>query len=360
MSKAVRTASGAYRVRLYCGRDAAGRQIFKSFTAATRREAERLAAAYDVSQAFDPAPASASNRLLLVDAVDQFIETCRCTKKSPSTIRGYAAISRVLRQSLASVYLDDLTPVFLQEWINKQSSRVSPKTLRNYWAVIRPVLKLHCPDLRLDVLRFPKSQNDDDVVIPTSDQVTRLLQAADAAHDDELYIAILLAAFCGLRRSEICALQWEDIDRRLNQLRINKAKVRDDAGAWVVKPVTKTKAGKRTITVDSSVVQQLFARRNASRYMIHCTPNDVYNHYARLAASFGIPTRLHFLRHYHCSVLISLGYPERYIMDRLGWNSAEMIRRVYGHVVADKKEALDNGLSGFTQALIAGERFNYR
>lgn len=46
MAKAKKLPSGSWRVRVYDGKDAAGKNIYRSFTAATKKQAEFLAAEY--------------------------------------------------------------------------------------------------------------------------------------------------------------------------------------------------------------------------------------------------------------------------------------------------------------------------
>lgn len=349
----MKTPAGKWRVRVFIGRDASGKQLFKSFTAPTKTELKRLVKDYRVEEYVQ----ASEKTVTLFDAAEQYIETCRCTRKSPSTIRGYGGIVHALENDLGQEPLQKLTLFKIQAWINKESQQKAPKTIRNYLAFLSPILALHRPDLKLEALRVPEKR-ESAVVIPSDKQVSTMLQAA--ANDEDLYKTILLAAFCGLRRSEICALKWEDIDRREKTISINKARLRDEYNAWIINPVTKTKAGKRVITVDPDVLKQLFARRNASPFVVLGTPDNLYNHYSRTAKRLGIPTRLHYLRHYHCSVLISLGYPERYIIERLGWNSADMIRKVYGHVIEQKQKVLDRGLGKHTGSIMEGKAYRYR
>lgn len=57
------------------------------------------------------------------------------------------------------------------------------------------------------------------MVIPTDEQVERLISASE--DNRNLHLSILLAAFMGLRLSEILALRWEDIDTTAKTLRID-------------------------------------------------------------------------------------------------------------------------------------------
>lgn len=64
-------------------------------------------------------------------------------------------------------------------------------------------------------------------------------------------VPILLAAFGPMRRSEICALNIDHIDRKINRVHVEFAMVMDENRKWVLKP-PKSYAGDRYIVLPSS------------------------------------------------------------------------------------------------------------
>ena len=91
--KARKLPSGNWRVQLYCGKDENGKRIVESFTAPTKKEAERMAATFDGDRK-QRAADRAAGRITLAQAMDAFIETCRATGKSPATINAYCSMRR--------------------------------------------------------------------------------------------------------------------------------------------------------------------------------------------------------------------------------------------------------------------------
>ena len=68
--------------------------------------------------------------------------------------------------------------------------------------------------------------------------------------------------------------------------------------------------------------------------------NQIYTRYQRALARVcpGAHYTFHELRHYAASVMIMLGIPVKYIADMLGHETEEMVNRVYGHIMRDKKD----------------------
>ena len=73
--------SGSWRARLFLGEDENGKKHYKSFTAATKREAERLALNYAEERA-------TPDRITFKDALARYIES-KSNVLSPSTLRGH-------------------------------------------------------------------------------------------------------------------------------------------------------------------------------------------------------------------------------------------------------------------------------
>ena len=84
------------------------------------------------------------------------------------------------------------------------------------------------------------------------------LTAAVAATPDHHQLALLLPAWCQLRRGEVLGLQRRDVDLLHGTIRIQRAVVRPMVGKAVVGP-PKTAAGQRTIAVPSNVLPALRA-----------------------------------------------------------------------------------------------------
>ena len=152
-----------------------------------------------------------------------------------------------------------------------------------------------------------------------------------------------------MRRGEICALTWEDIDLEKGTISINKAlSDTPEKGVGYVVKSTKTTAGKRIIRPPKRVMELLKdADRNTGR-ITKMDPCTLYKNYSKALESCGCPHyKFHALRHYAVSVMLSLNIPKNYIADFMGHEPENMIDQVYGHVMKDKRQEFEDRIDGF-------------
>lgn len=142
-------------------------------------------------------------------------------------------------------------------------------------------------------------------------------------------VAILLACY-GLRRSEICALTVNDLHG--NILTINKNKVQDKDGNWVIK-TTKTTESTRTVVISPILADKI----RKQGFIYQGAPNSITGHLNDVQDRLKIPRfSVHKLRHYFASKMSELGVPEADILKMGGWNSDYVMKTVYRHSLQTK------------------------
>ena len=193
--------SGNFRVLALDYTDPDGKRHYKSFTAPTKKEARMLADEWKLSKKRNRA------ENISVRVAVQRYKDMKAAVLSPSTLRGYAGLLRTHFQGdFGSTRLNELNSQIVQIWISDLSKRLSPKTVRNAYALLTAALDMFAPDLSIRV-QLPARKHPE-LYCPNDTDIQRLL--AESAGTD-LEIAILLAAFGPLRRGEICALTSRDI-----------------------------------------------------------------------------------------------------------------------------------------------------
>ncbi|MDL2225972.1 tyrosine-type recombinase/integrase [Eubacteriales bacterium OttesenSCG-928-M02] len=172
--------------------------------------------------------------VLLGDMIDRYIDN-RTNILSPSSVASYRKIRRIALQELMDVRMGYITAEMYQSAINNYAKGRSPRTVEEAHRLIFRVLKEGYVDIQEEEILLPARVRTE-VIIPTTEEVKQILEGA---REKEIYLAVAFAALLGLRKSEIFALTWDDIDWEKQTVHINKSTVKDEYGIYVIK-ATKT------------------------------------------------------------------------------------------------------------------------
>ena len=214
----------------------------------------------------------------------------------------------------------------------------------------------HQPGCRNDAARVPAS----DIRPPASEDLARVLRRAGEESPD-LACYLILAAATGARRSELIALRWTDADLDTATVSIERGIVSGPDG--LVEKGTKTHSVRR-VSLDAGTVEALadhrqrmmdraamcraahapdaFVFSNAADCSEPWFPDSVSRSFKRLCVKEGMPhVRLHDLRHFVATELLSAGVDVRTVAGRLGHRNAATTLNVYAHFVeqADREAA---------------------
>ena len=313
--KAIKRPSGNYRVQVQHN----GKRY--SFTAKKKVDAEKKARIFLERKADVTA-------MPLGNAIDQYIDSKR-NVLSPSTVVGYEKIRRNNFQELMDIPIRDLDNERIQRAVNAMSADHAPKTVANAYGLITATIKMYAPSIQLNISlpsKEPKEYN-----VPITKDLNCLLDAAGF----NMKTAIMLAAFCSMRRSEIVALQSDDITG--NTIHIKRAAVHNTNGETVIKS-TKTYKGDRYVTAPDILLNHI---KGIEGRVCPIALSSITKDFGRIRRKAGVSCRFHDLRHYYASVLHAIEVPDQYIMQSGGWKSPAMLHKVYRNTLSDfeKKNA---------------------
>ncbi len=284
---------------------------------------------------------------------------------SPRGFERYAAIiSKHLIPSLGNIVLTQLRPEHLQNhYSTKLKDDLSSKTVSFHHSVLHVALETALkwgliarnPADAVDPPRVRRK----DMQIWDEEEIARFLEVAKNSPYYELYY---LALFTGMRRSELLALRWIDVDFIYCQIYVNRSIHRLMDGSYIFTE-PKSEKSRRTIALSPSVIlllkeykeQQIIEHAMlgvplSDNDLIFCRldgsplrPNTVTNAWNVLAVRAGLKViRFHDARHTHASLMLKAGTHPKIVQERLGHSSIGMTLDTYSHVAPGLQEAAAN------------------
>ena len=317
--------SGSWNIRLQV--DGQNYSITKSTKKACRAEAAALKTGLkSVSRKTDHS---------LTKAIDRYIDD-RKNVLSPSTIRGYRCIQN---QRFTGMMRRDISAITQEQWqraVNLEAKICSAKTLKNAWGFISTVIHDQT-GIRITV-RLPQVVAND-LPFLTAEQIPAFL---DAIRGSRYEIPILLA-LSSLRRSEILALRWEDIDLKKGCIHVRGAAVWDENDDLVYRKENKNSTSRRTVPFVIPQLRTAVLQANKTdEYIIRCAPNVLRYNINKACRSAGLPeVGTHGLRRSFASLAYHLGVPEEVTMKAGGWADIYTMRKIYTKV--SDKDISDQG-----------------
>lgn len=278
----------------------------------------------------------------------------------PATMHSYRGGIRQAIRVLGPIEVARLRPSDVEEWMaDMLALGLQPSTVTLY----RRVLILALADAERDGLvqrnaarlARPPRQPEPRPRALSADERSRLIAAAQ---DDPIGPLVLLALSTGLRRGELLALRWEDIEG--DRLRVT-ATMAVGANGGYVRGDPKTRRSRRTVGLPAMARAALERQRVLTAGSPWVFPDPVTgqplhpeaasNAWAALAKRAGLSgVRLHDLRHTAATLALAAGVPVRDVADSLGHSSPSVTLDIYGHAIPEGPsrvaDALDKALGG--------------
>ncbi|WP_270790327.1 tyrosine-type recombinase/integrase [Enterococcus diestrammenae] len=173
---------------------------------------------------------------------------------------------------------------------------------------------------------------------------------------DSYYLPMMISFQTGLRRAEVCGLQWKDIDFERGTLTVERIMIND--GKKIVIGTPKTKSSYRTILIGNtllSILKKMKLRQKENRVFYGTrytdtdfvcvkengkpvTPNSIKWYTAVLRKKTGVDFNFHSFRHTHATMLLENGAKPKEIQTRLGHSRLSTTMDTYAHVTKKMKQ----------------------
>ena len=354
---------GRWEGRYTAGYDANGKPITKNVLGRTQAEVkEKLRAAIESSKQLDPVKAGSYT-------LEQWLKQWYSIYVEPqvrySTKEFYHnAIDHHIIPKLGNVKLEKLTMLQIQSFYNEllKSGRVqkpnrpelhdrslSPRMVQSVHVVLNKALE-HAVEEKLILTnpakkcKIPKNTNRQMKILPEA----MIGPYLSAAKEHGVLAPMYLELTTGLRRGELLALRWEDLDVQNHTLSINKSVARQDGKLAVSTP--KTPNSIRTVLLPEDTVKILteeHERHPANPYLFPSPrtgemwdPDAFRRLHDRILKEIGAEhVRFHDMRHTFATLSLKSGVDIRTLSETLGHFSAGFTLSTYVHSTPGMKQS---------------------
>jgi integrase len=349
---------GSFRLRYTLGKDpiTGKRRTATTTIRGSRKDAEReltrLLRTTDTGEHVDP------SRMTVRQWLETWLDAIRA-EVSPKTHESYAEIVRCyLTPALGGNRLDKLAPSQIQRaynaWTRQDGKPLSPRTRRYIHVILKSSLARAVEQQSLvrnpaEIFsnRLPKIECKEPKTL-TVEQSAHLLESIRHTH---IYWPVLLALTTGMRRGEILALRWKNVELDRGSLRVMESLEQTKAGIRFKAPKTDRT---RAITLPACVIDELRRlKREQAEILLRlgirqsgetlvCSredgepkqPGSVTGEFTRMTRKVkDLPrVRFHDLRHSHATQLLADGVHPKIAQERLGHSTITTTMDLYSHV----------------------------
>ena len=326
----------------------------------TKKEAEKRLS--EILHQLDTGTFMRPTKTTLAEYLERWLKDYVWPNLAPRTAEGYEHIMRHhLIPSLGNMVLNQLRPEHLQRYYSeKLLTGLSAQTVRHHHTALHKALQTAVEwglifRNAADAVSPPHVQRAD-MQTWNEDDITRFL---DVAKDSPYYALFYTALFTGMRRSELLALRWSDLDLLLCQVYVTRS-LHVLTGSKVVFRPPKTAKGRRMIALSPSAVSVL--RKHKEKQEMEgislgkiltkedlvfshfegkpLLPNTVTHAWIKLVRRTGLKAiRLHDARHTHASLMLKQGAHPKVVQERLGHSGIQITLDTYSHVAPGLQEA---------------------
>ena len=320
-----------------------------------------------------------------VDFLSEWLITAKPTLAITSYTGYRHTADRVItyfKDKYPEVLLGDVSALMIQQFYNDlYSNGLKANTVKHYHALLHRAFKYA---VKMDMLG---SNPTDKTELPKITKYSATFYSKEelevlfkAFKGDRLELVVYIAAYYGLRRSEVCGLKWDAIDFEKKTITIRRKIVSEFGNGKeeiVCEEQLKTEASKRTLPLIPKIEQMLkkqkcldamysrllkngydhtydgFVCRDNFGKLI--SPNFVTDHFRHIVKKHNLRRlRFHDLRHSCASLLLANDISMKAIQEWLGHSTFTVTANFYSHLDYNSKlssaDTISRVLGGVTES----------
>jgi integrase len=285
----------------------------------------------------------------------------RATHLAPKTIERYRELAECqIIPHLGRIELQKLRPAHIADWhtkLQKAGGRngrpLAARTVGHAHRVLHAALeratKLETISRNVAGVLAPPKVEALEVECLNEEQIANVV---GGLRDHALYPIVIVALGTGMRRGELCAMQWRHVDLDRATVDVKRSLEETNAGVRVKTP--KSRHGRRRISLPGSVVETLrshWLRQSELRLGLGLgrpgpddlvfsledgsplPPDRLTQQWRRAADALGLRSvTFHAFRHTHAGALVAAGLDIVTISRRLGHSSPSITLGIYAHM----------------------------
>ncbi len=371
-AKKSRRADGLYKKSIVIGRDEKGNPTRKYFYGKTIREVDEKMAEYKLNMS--RGTLSAMENVTFHETAELWLNNYKSTLSEKMQARYSGIISKHLAP-LSTMWVKDLKPFHLQGILNQMATkgyaRKTIVTVKQTAAKILATAVLNDILYRnvFEAVEIPKASTTER--LPITEEQKKLIVSTWAGH--RMGLPALLMLYCGLRRGEVLALTWNDIDLEKKLVSVTKAVVYTVNEAELKEP--KSKAGRRIVPIPDAIIPALHASRENRSFLVCPSAEgeamsaqsykrawESYMHYLNIQAGGRDASRsrpklvcmepftAHQLRHTYATMLYDAGVDVLTAQKLLGHADLQVTMKVYTHLSEERRQKSIDALNAHINA----------
>lgn len=291
-------------------------------------------------------PTSSMN---LITYSQKWLDEYAKPKLSKKTIQGYTDyLNNRIIPYFGNIKLKEINVYNIQQFLNSLSSELSTCTIKKYKALLSIMLNTAVKWQIIDFnpciyVDLPKGLNNKiKPVFLTKQEADNLLLFLEN-EPIKYQIIVRLALQCGMRRSEIVGLTWNDIDFNNKTININKT-LSYLKGEGQIIADTKNESSKRIIYANEVIINLISSLPKKDDFIFNKEHiDDITKWFNRFLKRYNLKhMRFHDLRHTHATLLISNGINMKVVSSRLGHSSINTTLNLYTHTLSEDDKIASN------------------
>lgn len=327
----------------------------------TRKEANLAIARLKLE--FEEGPIKVVQNMRFKEVYESWIEIYKTTVKPTTYKAQLIVLNKHVLPYFEDMFVNKITPVICQKYINQQHKKLIKyhNSVNLAYRILEHAFTMKLidenPMSRTTRPKRRKSKKRDNEYW-TKEELLHFFDCLDSVigsgnYNHNLKIVYRLLAYTGMRKAELLALRWSDIDFDKKLLTISRT-TGVTVDGYGIQDSTKTDSSTRTISLDRETLaiirnyepklkRWLLVNGNShhgdEQLLIPNEENEPYhldypNHFLnKLIKQFDLKKiHIHGFRHTHCSILFEAGASVAEVQDRLGHSDFKTTMNIYNHV----------------------------